>query len=266
MSIPDDSQQTSAAQAFGLAPLKLSVVIPVYNEREFLPEVLRRVQDAPYDKEIVVVDDCSTDGTREWLEQVRGVQELGSAQMPILDGKAALRVDNLRVFFQPKNQGKGAALRRGFSEARGDVAVIQDADLEYDPKDYPRLLEPIYDGRADVVYGSRFLGGPQRVHFFWHYVANTFLTLLSDALSNLKLTDMETGYKAFRMQVLRNIQLKSDRFGFEPEITAKVAKGNWRVFEVPISYWGRSYAEGKKITWRDGFTAVWCILRYNLFD
>jgi glycosyltransferase involved in cell wall biosynthesis len=266
MSIPAESQQKSISTVFGLAPLKLSVVMPVFNEREFIQEVLRRVQDAPYDKEIVVVDDCSTDGTRKWLEQVRGIQELGQGEMPVLDGKATLRIDNLRVFFQPKNQGKGAALRRGISEARGDVVVVQDADLEYDPKDYPKLLEPIYDGRADVVYGSRFLGGPQRVHFFWHYVANTLLTLLSDALSNLKLTDMETGYKAFRMEVLRKIQLKSDRFGFEPEITAKVAKGNWRVFEVPISYWGRSYAEGKKITWRDGFNAVWCILRYNLFD
>ncbi len=266
MSPADDPQPKKLSSAIRIIPLKLSVVVPVFNEREFIEEVLRRVQEAPYDKEVVIVDDCSTDGTRQWLEQVRGNQELGQTEMPIFDGKAALRVDNLRIFFQALNQGKGAALRRGFAEAAGDVVVVQDADLEYDPQDYPKLLEPIYNGRADVVYGSRFLGGPQRVHFFWHYVANTLLTLFSDALSNLKLTDMETGYKAFRIEVLRRIQLKSNRFGFEPEITAKVAKGNWRVFEVPISYWGRTYSEGKKITWRDGLVALWCILRFNLFD
>jgi glycosyltransferase involved in cell wall biosynthesis len=173
-------------------------------------------------------------------------------------------VDNIRFCFQPANAGKGAALRRGFEEAIGEVILIQDGDLEYDPRDYPKMLEPIFDGRADVVFGSRFLGGPQRVHYFWHYVGNSFLTLFSDALTNLKLTDMETGYKVFRREVLRGIRLKSDRFGFEPEFTAKISKGHWRIYEVPISYAGRTYSEGKKITWRDGVKALWYILRFNL--
>jgi glycosyltransferase involved in cell wall biosynthesis len=172
----------------------------------------------------------------------------------------------LRFIFQRPNQGKGAALRRGFAEATGDIVLVQDADLEYDPLDYPKLLEPIVDGRADVVYGSRFLGGPQRVHYFWHYVGNRVLTLLSDVLTNLNLTDMETCYKVFRREVLQGIRLKSNRFGFEPEITAKVARGNWRVYEVPISYAGRTYEEGKKITWKDGIQALWCIIRYRFKD
>ncbi len=247
-------------------PLTLSIVIPVYNERQFFEELLRRVQDTEFQKEIVVVDDCSTDGTRERLLEFQRCQTAGEARTKILEGNVSLRLDNIRFFFQGKNEGKGAALRRGFAEARGDVVLVQDADLEYDPRDYGKLLEPIYDGRADVVYGSRFLGGPQRVHYFWHYVANSFLTLLSDVLTNLKLTDMETCYKVFRREVLEGIHLKSNRFGFEPEITAKIAKRPWRIYEVPISYAGRTYSEGKKITWRDGILALWYIFRYNLFD
>ncbi len=245
--------------------MKLSVVIPAYNERGYIEEVLRRVQNTGYEHEIIVVDDCSTDGTREWLQEVGRQQADGVRQIPIQKGAATLRLDDLKIILQEHNAGKGAALRRGFAEASGEVLLIQDADLEYDPRDYPKLLEPIFDGRADVVYGSRFLGGPQRVHYFWHFVANSFLTLLSNALTNLKLSDMETGYKVFRRDVLRGIRLKSDRFGFEPEITAKIAKGNWRIYEVPISYAGRTYEEGKKITWRDGALALWYILRFNLF-
>jgi glycosyltransferase involved in cell wall biosynthesis len=184
----------------------------------------------------------------------------------VQNGKARLPLENIRFLFQPQNHGKGAALRRGFEAATGDVVLVQDADLEYDPKDYVKLLEPIFDGRADVVYGSRFSGGPQRVHYFWHYAGNKFLTLLSDVFTNLKLTDMETCYKVFRREVLQGIKLKSDRFGFEPEITAKISKGNWRIYEVSISYSGRTYAEGKKITWRDGVATLWCIFRFNLFD
>jgi len=250
---------------YALAPAKLSVVIPVYNEKTFIQEILRRVQETPYDKEIVVVDDCSTDGTREWLKQLAGYRELGKSQISILNDSAQLAISNIRIFFQEKNGGKGAALRRGFQEATGQIVVVQDADLEYNPKDYPKLLEPILDGQADVVFGSRFLGGPQRVHFFWHFVANSFLTLLSNMLTNLKLSDMETGYKAFRIEVLRGMKLKSNRFGFEPEVTARVAKGKWRVYEVPISYYGRTYAEGKKITWRDGMLALWFVIRFNVF-
>jgi glycosyltransferase involved in cell wall biosynthesis len=246
--------------------LRISVVVPVYNERAFLPECLRRVQAVKTAHEIILVDDCSTDGTREWLQEVARKQSEGDREIPIHEGRAKLPLDNLRILFQQRNSGKGAALRRGFAEVTGDVIVIQDADLEYDPRDYAKLLEPILDGRADVVYGSRFLGGPQRVHYFWHYVANTMLTLMSNVLTNLKLTDMETCYKVFRREVLNGVKLKSDRFGFEPEITAKIAKGKWRVYEVPISYAGRTYEEGKKITWKDGVRALWQILRFNLFD
>lgn len=245
--------------------MKVSIVIPVYNERAFIEEVLLRVQASPVDKEILVIDDKSSDGTRALLEDLDKAQSEGKRDVPVQNGKAHLSLKNIRFLFQPQNAGKGAALRRGFEAATGDIILVQDADLEYDPKDYGTLLEPIFDGRADVVYGSRFLGGPQRVHFFWHYVGNKFLTLLSDIFTNLKLTDMETCYKVFRREVLQNIKLESNRFGFEPEITAKIAKGNWRIYEVAISYAGRSYAEGKKITWRDGFSTLWCILRFNLF-
>ena len=245
---------------------KLSVIIPVYNEKATIEEILRRVLETPMRKEVIVVDDCSTDGTRQILEAMAARQSRGETNAPAQDGSDAIGLSNLRILFQEKNQGKGAALRRGFAEASGDIVLVQDADLEYDPRDYEKLLEPIVDGRADVVFGSRFLGGPQRVHYFWHYVANKFLTLLSDIMTNLKITDMETCYKVFRREVLAGIRLKSNRFGFEPEITAKVAKGKWRVYEVPISYAGRTYEEGKKITWRDGFQALWCIFRYSIFD
>ena len=249
-----------------MADPKLSVVIPVYNEKATIDEILRRVIDTPFRKEIVLVDDCSTDGTRQILEKLLQLQASGEAQAPAVDGGDPVELRDLRIFFQQVNQGKGAALRRGFAELTGDIVLVQDADLEYDPRDYDKLLEPLVDGRADVVFGSRFLGGPQRVHYFWHYVANKLLTLLSDIFTNLKLTDMETCYKVFRREVLQGITLKSDRFGFEPEITAKVAKGNWRVYEVPISYAGRTYEEGKKITWKDGVQALWCIIRFRFTD
>jgi glycosyltransferase involved in cell wall biosynthesis len=238
--------------------VKLSVIIPVYNERRYIEEVLTRVQAVSLDKELVIVDDCSTDGTREYLRRIVEAQDLNASVLPF-------RVDNISVIFQDKNCGKGAALRRGFAAAAGDVVIVQDADLEYDPEDYYGLLAPIQAGRADVVYGSRFLGGSHRVLFFWHSVANRILTLASNMLNNLNLTDMETCYKVFRREVLQRIELKQDRFGFEPEITAKVAKLRARVYEVPVSYNGRTYEEGKKIGLKDAVQAIWCIVRYGCF-
>ncbi|MCW8874064.1 MAG: glycosyltransferase family 2 protein [Xanthomonadales bacterium] len=227
--------------------MKLSVVIPCYNEIGTLREVLNSVIDAPGpEKEIIVVDDGSTDGTRQLLEQD-------------VDGKLA------RVIYLEHNQGKGAALRAGFAVATGEIIIVQDADLEYDPRDYPALIEPIIDDRADVVYGSRFMGQrPHRVLYFWHRMGNGLLTLLSNMLTNLNLTDIETGYKAFRREVIQSIHIEENRFGFEPEITAKVARGRYRIYEVGIGYFGRTYMEGKKIGWKDGLWAVWCILKYNL--
>jgi glycosyltransferase involved in cell wall biosynthesis len=245
--------------------MKLSVVIPIYNERVYIEEVLKRVQEVNIEKEIIIIDDSSTDGTREFLKQLVEAQcsaNPGEFELPTL--KQRIRVDNIKVFFQDRNRGKGAALRRGFQEATGDVIVIQDADLEYDPQDYHKLLEPIRRGMADVVYGSRFLGGPHRVLYFWHYVGNLFLTTLSNMFTNLNLTDMETCYKMFRREVLQKIKLREDRFGFEPEITAKFARARCRIYEVPISYYGRTYEEGKKISWKDGLRAIWYILKYNL--
>jgi glycosyltransferase involved in cell wall biosynthesis len=228
--------------------MKLSIVIPVFNEVGTIEEIILRVQSVPFEKEIIVVDDFSTDGTVHLLRKINSIQE------------------NVKVYYHDRNQGKGAALRTGFAAVQGDVVIIQDADLEYDPREYPKLLEPILDGRADVVYGSRFLGGPHRVLFFWHSVGNKFLTLLSNTVTNLNLTDMETCYKAFRTEVLNDLSLKSNRFGFEPEFTMKIAKRKFRIYEVPISYSGRTYHEGKKINWKDGVAAIYTILRYGFFD
>jgi glycosyltransferase involved in cell wall biosynthesis len=233
--------------------MMLSVVIPVYNERETLRTLITRVLDSPIelDLELVLVDDCSNDGTRDLYPEI----EKDFADF------------NLRIFQHAENQGKGAAVRTGFQHVTGDFVVIQDADLEYDPNDYPKLLKPLLDGRADAVYGSRFVGGAEhRVLYFWHYLGNKFLTLVSNAFTNLNLTDMETCYKCFKREVIQGITIKSNRFGIEPEITAKVARGKWRIYEVGISYSGRSYEEGKKITWRDGVRALYSILKFAFRD
>jgi glycosyltransferase involved in cell wall biosynthesis len=226
--------------------MRLSVVIPCFNERATIAAVLTAVENSPYpDKEIIVVDDCSTDGTRE-----------------LLKAELAPRIDTL--LFHDVNRGKGAALRTGIAAATGDIVVIQDADLEYDPSEFPALIAPILQDKADVVFGSRFMGGfPHRVLYFWHSVGNSVLTLVSNMFTNLNLTDMETCYKAFRREVIQSITIEENRFGFEPEVTAKVARMGVRIYEIGISYHGRTYAEGKKIGWRDGFRALWCIVKYR---
>jgi glycosyltransferase involved in cell wall biosynthesis len=224
--------------------LKLSIVIPIYNERETLETLIAKVNAVDYDKEILLIDDFSSDGTREVLKKYENKE-------------------NFQVLYHDHNQGKGAALRTGFSNVNGDIIIIQDADLEYNPADYGTLIEPILDGRADVVYGSRFLGGPHRVLLFWHSIGNMVLTTFSNMLTNINLTDMETGYKVFTKKVNDTLTFKCDRFGFEPEFTAKVAKNNFRIYEVPITYNGRDYSEGKKITWKDGVAAIWYIIKFK---
>jgi glycosyltransferase involved in cell wall biosynthesis len=226
--------------------VSISVVIPVFNEAGTIGEVIQRVLDSGFDSEVIVVDDASTDGTRDYLQR--------------------LEHPKVHCFYHAVNRGKGAALRLGFAAAKNPFVVVQDADLEYDPRDYRHVLQPLIDGRADMVYGSRFLGGPHRVLFFWHYLGNRLLTLVSNAVSDLNLSDMETGMKAFRREKLIALKLSADRFTFEPEITCKAARARWRIYEVPISYSGRTYDEGKKIGWRDAIAAITAIVYYRLMD
>jgi len=231
-----------------VSEIKLSIVIPVYNERELLLKIIAKVEDViKEEKEIILVDDCSTDGTRDILKELE-------------------RENKYKIFYHDVNMGKGAALRTGFEHTSGEIVMIQDSDLEYDPAEYTVLISPILKDKADVVYGSRFLSGPHRVLFFWHYVGNKLLTTFSNMMTNLNLSDMETCYKVFRREVLNKVKIKSNRFGFEPEFTAKIAKNHFRIYEVPISYHGRDYSEGKKITWKDGFVAIWCIIKYHFVD
>lgn len=226
--------------------LKLSIVIPVYNEKNTILEIINKVKSAQFTKEIIVVDDFSIDGTRNILQQMKDPEVI--------------------LLLHERNKGKGAAIRTALAKATGDIILIQDADLEYDPKDYPGLLAPILDGRADVVYGSRFLGGPHRVLLFWHYFGNLIFTLLTNIFYNVNLTDMGSCYKVFKADVLKSLNLKSDGFGFEPEVTAKICKKKCRIYETPISYSGRTYEEGKKITWKDGFIYLWCLIKYRFID
>jgi len=230
-----------------LTDKKISIVIPVYNEKDFIRQLIGRVEATKYNKEIILVDDYSTDGSREIIHEYE-------------------ERENFKVSYHNSNQGKGAALRTGFSLVTGEIIIIQDADLEYDPADYPTLLTPILDERADVVFGSRFLGGTHRVLFFWHYLGNKFLTTLSNIFTNLNLTDMETCYKVFTKEVLDSLTLTCNRFGFEPEFTSKIAKKKFRIYEVPISYSGRDYSEGKKIGWKDGVAALWYIFKFRFLN
>jgi glycosyltransferase involved in cell wall biosynthesis len=224
--------------------MKLSVIIPVYNEAGTILEIIQKVKEAPFEKEIIVVDDSSNDGTASLLKE---------------------NSEGIKALFHDRNKGKGAAIRTALPHITGDITIIQDADLEYHPSEYPRLISPILNGVADVVYGSRFQGGTHRVLYFWHSVGNNVVTTLSNMFTNLNLSDMETGYKVFRSEVLKRIKIESSRFGFEPEITAKIAKMDCRIYEVPISYWGRDYSEGKKINWKDGLAAIYWIIKFNLF-
>ena len=227
--------------------IQLSIIVPCFNEIDTIGQLIKNIQQSPIkSKEIIIVDDFSTDGSREFLK--------------------GIKAENIKTYFQRRNLGKGAALAKGISKAEGEIIIIQDADLEYDPSEYPIVITPIIKNKADVVYGSRFQGGqPHRVVYFWHRVGNGFLTLLSNVFTDLNLTDMETCYKAFKKDVIQNIKIEEKRFGFEPEITAKIAKADYKIYEVGISYYGRTYKEGKKIGWKDGFQAIWCILKYNLF-
>ena len=232
--------------------MTLSIILPVFNEEHTIERIIEKLIAVPFDStlEVIIVDDGSTDSTPARILQITNAS-----------GR-----EHIKSFTLTHNQGKGAALRHGFAQATGDILVIQDADLEYNPADIPLLVSPILEGQADVVYGSRFLGGPHRVRYYWHYVGNKFLTVISNVLTNINLTDMETGYKAFKREVLTDLTIESNRFGFEPEFTIKVAKKQYRIYEVPISYYGRSYTEGKKITWKDGFNALWTMLKYGVMQ